>query len=430
MKLTNDIKLYVIAKIITIFSWVFIIKLFTNNLTATDYGNYSLTYTLIVLISAAGSVWITSSFVRFYPDAEQKNKLKLFNYLSVKATIPSIGVGLILLTLILSSLYFFNILQYDLIIYVLISLCFLGHISFLLYAGYLSAAREIKLYVLIVTLQITLYVGISAYLLANSELKLTAIFIALLISYTPLIFVVKNPINAIYNYTKIAQRLNVKGLNKYGRYGFPILFMSISIQVNSVADQYILKFYHLHDEVGMYAAFYTLSEKSLFVAYQVLSISALPIAFRYWEGGELVKCYKLFWKIIFLYAIMGLIGIAILLIFDVELTSLIINESYSAGIFIMPYILAGVFFGGFAALFSDVLLLKKKTLLLAKIYIFGAFINIFLNFILIPIYGMLGAAASTFISYTIIFLALTFQLIRSTDIFKVIFLNQNSKPER
>ncbi|MDG1857909.1 MAG: hypothetical protein P8I94_02325, partial [Emcibacteraceae bacterium] len=74
MKISSDLKLYIIAKIVTVFSWVLIINIFTQNLTPTEYGNYSLTYTLIILISSGGTVWITTSFVRFYPEFIKKNK--------------------------------------------------------------------------------------------------------------------------------------------------------------------------------------------------------------------------------------------------------------------------------------------------------------------------------------------------------------------
>jgi O-antigen/teichoic acid export membrane protein len=427
MKITSDLKLYALAKIVTVFSWVAIIKIFTQNLTAAEYGNYSLIYTLLVLISAGSTVWITTSFVRFYPEALQKNKLAAFNYLGSKATLPSMAVGLCLLLSVLAVLFYLNILQLTLSFYLLISMCFIGHMIFLLSSAYLSAAREIKRYVLLVSSQIFLYVSISAFLFVNSELNISAVFLGLLISYTPLVFAAKSPKELFKNASKFTKRFNTKGLDKYRQYGFPILFMSISIQLNSVADQYILKFYQMHDEVGMYAAFYTLSEKSLFIVYQLLSISALPIAFRYWEQGEKKRSYVIFWQIILTYVIVGLSGIAVLLYFGHELTSLLIDESYMAGIYIMPFVLAGVFLGGCAALFSDVLLLKKQTLLLAKCYIFAAIINIILNFFLIPHHGMIGAAVATLISYSIIFLLLIFNLKSKTKMFKILIVRRNDR---
>ncbi|MDG1707557.1 MAG: polysaccharide biosynthesis C-terminal domain-containing protein [Emcibacteraceae bacterium] len=424
MKISSDLKLYIIAKIVTVFSWVLIINIFTQNLTPTEYGNYSLTYTLIILISSGGTVWITTSFVRFYPEFIKKNKQQLFYYLGVKAAIPSIIAGLFLFLSIIGSLYFLDILQYNFIIYLLISLSLLGHMVFLLYSTYLSAVRDIKRYVLLVSGQIFLYVSISTILFNYSEFKIEAIFCGMLLSYLPIILMIQNPKSYIKTFISFTKRVNTVGLTKYRIYGFPILFMSVSIQLNSVADQYILKFYNLHNEVGMYAAFYTLSEKSLFMVYQVLSISTLPIAFRYWENGEFNRSYKLFWKIIIAYMVISLIGIIILLNFDYELTSLLINQSYMEGVFIIPYILIGVFLGGCAALFSDVLLLKKQTMLLAKCYISAAIINIVLNFILIPQYGMIGAASSTLISYTIIFILLFYYMKRNTGMLDVIFRNR------
>jgi O-antigen/teichoic acid export membrane protein len=415
MKITNDIKYYGVAKLITIFSWLAILKLFTDNLSPQEYGNYSLTYTLIVLLSASASMWITTSIIRFYPDALERDKLKLFSYIGIQAVIPTFVVGILLLGLGFLILNVFEILQYNFLIYFLVLFCFFGHLSFLLYSSYLSGARSLGKYLILIALQISLYLGCSVYFINVLGMKLEGVFLGLVISYLPILFLAKISISHLL---KVAKKIKLKRFQKYARYGFPIVFMSISIQLNSVADQYILKFYQFHIEVGMYAAFYVISEKSLFVAYQVLSISALPIVFRYWEKGDFVKSYKLLWQVIIVYTFLGLIGIGLLLCFDEELTSLIINERFMAGIYIMPYVLSGVFLGGFAALMSDVLLLKKKTLLLAKVYISGAFFNILLNFILIPIYGMLGAAIATFISYAFIFILMVYYLYVTTDMFK------------
>ena len=141
MKITNDIKYYGVAKLITIFSWLAILKLFTDNLSPQEYGNYSLTYTLIVLLSASASMWITTSIIRFYPDALERDKLKLFSYIGIQAVIPTFVVGILLLGLGFLILNVFVILQYNFLIYFLVLFCFFGHLSFLLYSKESKIAR-------------------------------------------------------------------------------------------------------------------------------------------------------------------------------------------------------------------------------------------------------------------------------------------------
>ncbi|MGB2868991.1 MAG: polysaccharide biosynthesis C-terminal domain-containing protein [Bacteroidota bacterium] len=75
--------------------------------------------------------------------------------------------------------------------------------------------------------------------------------------------------------------------------------------------------------------------------------------------------------------------------------------AYWPGVQIVPYILLSYVFTGAYVVFVVGVYLEKKTKYLPLVTGAGALVNIGLNFLLIPIYGILGAALATLCSYIV-----------------------------
>src|SRR5699024_6577239 len=68
------------------------------------------------------------------------------------------------------------------------------------------------------------------------------------------------------------------------------------------------------------------------------------------------------------------------------------------GLTIVPLILAAYWFHGWYMNFSAGIFIKEKTAILPKITLIGASVTIIFNIILIPFFGMMGAASATILS--------------------------------
>jgi len=77
----------------------------------------------------------------------------------------------------------------------------------------------------------------------------------------------------------------------------------------------------------------------------------------------------------------------------------IINPAYWSGLGIVPIILLGYLFNGLYVNFMAGIYIEKKTSHLPYITGIGAAINVVVNFLLIPKFGMFGAAWATFFAY-------------------------------
>ena len=80
----------------------------------------------------------------------------------------------------------------------------------------------------------------------------------------------------------------------------------------------------------------------------------------------------------------------------------LVGEDFTSGLSVLPWICAGYLFHGAYILQLPGPYITNNTVAVALIRGVGALINILLNFILIPLLGIHGAAISTFIAFVLI----------------------------
>jgi O-antigen/teichoic acid export membrane protein len=102
--------------------------------------------------------------------------------------------------------------------------------------------------------------------------------------------------------------------------------------------------------------------------------------------------------------IIGLFVSAALVSFRVPIIKIFSSPEYLAAAPAMAILAVFPVFLILTYLFHQILLLEKQKKTLIKGYVFAPLLNIALNFVLIPVFGIGGAAIATVVSYSAIFL--------------------------
>ena len=182
------------------------------------------------------------------------------------------------------------------------------------------------------------------------------------------------------------------------RSSLPLIFSLVVIGINLKIDQVLIEIFLDHESVGKYAAAARISEAWYFVPAALLS-SYFPEIVKQIKNHNLVRgkiinlCTLLFYTAF---------GVALFTTLAADfLVSLIFGKAYIAGASVLKiHIWAGVFiFIGIPI--SKVLIAKKLEIYHVYGKSLAALLNIILNIIFIPAYGIQGAAWSTLISYAI-----------------------------
>ena len=186
-------------------------------------------------------------------------------------------------------------------------------------------------------------------------------------------------------------------------FGLPTVPSAFSGMMLQVADRPIMTAMAGADMTGLYQANYRLGIPMMMLV-SVFEFAYKPFYLTHYkdEGAE-----TLFARIFTYFTVLcaGLFLCISFFIGDIVQLKIgsttIINASYWSGIGIIPIILAGYFFNGAATNFAAGLHIHKKTGWLPIATGIAAIVNITLNILLIPMWGMYGAAWATFTAYAI-----------------------------
>ncbi|MCF7861662.1 flippase [Candidatus Woesearchaeota archaeon] len=200
---------------------------------------------------------------------------------------------------------------------------------------------------------------------------------------------------------------------------WPLILSSVAVVIYMKIDQVMIGQMLGDTEVGLYAAAARISEAWYFIPV-VISASIFPALIKAKNKGK--KLYMQMMQKLFDIVIWISIVIALLMTFfsNILVTSLFGKEYIVASYVLSIHIWAGVFvFFGVAN--GKYLVNENLTKIALYKTILGAISNIILNIILIPKYGINGAALATLISYFISAL-LTNILFKKTRIILKMFL--------
>ena len=176
-------------------------------------------------------------------------------------------------------------------------------------------------------------------------------------------------------------------------YSLPLIPLTAATSIMYFTDRIFIKYLEDLSSLGIYglgARFATI----ITVIIGGFSMAIAPLVFQKHldeqTNVELKKIFNLFIAI-------GTTGLLILSFFAKETVILLSNERYIDAYTVMPYLyLSAIFIG--LNMFSHGLYIKKKTGLMSLITVIFAGMNVALNFLLIPDYGIQGAAIATVIS--------------------------------
>jgi O-antigen/teichoic acid export membrane protein len=186
-------------------------------------------------------------------------------------------------------------------------------------------------------------------------------------------------------------------------FGFPLVPAGIAGFVLDLSDRYFLKLYGTLSEVGLYALGYRLGE----IIWEV--VWAMQLAYpQFVLVNEKDPQAPHLYARVFTYYFAGLGFIVLILsVYAQEIVRVMAAPEYHQAYRVVPLIALGQLFRGFVLIGPVGLTLKRKTTYHALMAMIAATLNLWLNYLWIPPYGMVGAAAATAIAFGVQALLIT-----------------------
>lgn len=223
-----------------------------------------------------------------------------------------------------------------------------------------------------------------------------AYILAILASALLSIYFVKWKILPILGKAKL---IEIKG--KLLDYSWPLIFTSLLLYVIGWTDTFMIGYFKSVSDVGIYNAALP-TAGLLFVIPLTLATIFFPLATQLYSKDKkeaFDNIYRTATKWLFL---TNLFLLTVFLIFSKEVLVFIFGGNYSAGAFSLAVLSTGYFLSFMSKNSEKVLLVLEKSKLIFFNLIIASVVNVVLNYILIPKYGINGSAVATSISYVLV----------------------------
>jgi len=168
--------------------------------------------------------------------------------------------------------------------------------------------------------------------------------------------------------------------------------------VNSHLDIVILGIFRDSEEVGVYRVVTQLAISLLF-ALNALQMVVQPYFSEFYTSGERARLQKLVTMSSNILLLVSILASVVLIIFPGFLLSMLFGEEYREGAIALQVLVAGLVFKAVLGFGATLLMMAGQEHLTMKITGIAAASNIILNLILVPSFGMLGAAVSTALTF-------------------------------
>lgn len=185
-------------------------------------------------------------------------------------------------------------------------------------------------------------------------------------------------------------------------FGMPMIAYEISGIILNLGDRYVIQAQMGTEALGQYSAAYNLCEYLQTVVMASLAQAVTPIYLRMWEQSGDTDTRKFVERALRFYIIVGVAMLAGVTAVGQDILVLLASEKYLAGASVIPYVVAGMLVSGAVPIFGAGIFIHKQNHLMIPCVAFAAVLNIILNILLIPYFGLVAAGLATLICFIVV----------------------------
>jgi len=386
--------------------------LLARNLTKIEYGLFYSVFALIGLLSLFRNLGLGEALVKFIPEFLVKKKKELLKGSIITVLLLQllsstiIVIIFIFLSGFLSRNYFHNPLSVLVLNILLIG--FLISVFEYLYGSIFAGFQKMKYISLIDFTRTSIVLSITFVLFFfNKSIFMPSI--AYLMAYLIVPFIYFPFLKKIFpGFIKTKSKFSRKLTKKLISFSLPVAIGAFGWLVLTYTDTLTLTYFKGLEHVALYNVALPIAGLLWYFSRSIITVF-FPMSSELW-----IKNKRYLQKgVIFLqkYSFALIIPFALIMFsFPDIIIRILFGEGYVAASSALKILALGTIIYTVAAINSSVLNAVNKPRLNTKIILFGAVLNIFLNFILIPKYSIVGAATATSASYLFILLLTTYKL--------------------
>ncbi|RMA93317.1 flippase [Hydrogenothermus marinus] len=398
-----------VIKVLGLIAGYIFTLIITRGYGAEAMGIFALSFTVLQIASVVGRVGMDTALLRFVAEYSSQGKWDIVKDIYKKAIKLVIPISLILSILVfLLSPYIAEYIFHKPYLFKYFQIVSIGILPFVLlyiHTESIRGLKKIKEYMFLqqagIFILSSIILGLITFFIYKNFLHIRDISqIPLLVFIFSIIII---SITAYFLWIKFIQKRQEQKIDKeklsYAKIlhvSIPMLFSSSLALIMGWTDTIMLGMFRTEEEVGIYNVALRLATVTSITLMAINTIAAPKFA-EFWGKKDiegLSKVAQQSTKIVFWTSFPILI---IFLIFPKQILD-IFGEEFKAGALALIVLTIGQFVNAVAGSVGYILDMTGNQKFVQNIIFIGALLNIILNYLLIPIFGILGAAIASAIS--------------------------------
>lgn len=372
-----------------------LLPLYTRFLSLSDYGSLEIVFMSGSVLGMLFGFLISSGFVRYYYERDEEGYHDELLSSAVWFTV-SISLPLMVLCFLYSrdiAVILFDSGAAGVYLRLIAVSTFLVALNQIFY-NLLMVRERARRYVTLNIMTLLVSIVFAIVFVAGFGWAVRGVLLAQVIGFSAefIFLLLSVPVRNILNmsFARIGEMLT---------YSLPLIPLQISSFVLELSDRYFLKAYRGFDDVGIYALGYKFAAVVPLLAIQPLK-GFTPYIYSLISTPE--KCKQTLADF-FRYYLAGVLSLALVIsVFSREVIMVMADASYHSGWTVVFVLCLSYVFYSMVNLASYAIEIVRKNWISGIFWVFAATINVFLNILLIPPLGGMGAAVATTLSYLLI----------------------------
>jgi len=394
--LRNTVKhtaIYSLGNLSTKIIGLILLPLYTTYLTTAEYGIFSILEITSQFFTTLVSLGLSAGMMRWYAVENDDRRRRVIVFSTWAATF---FMALLVNIAFLPANNWFSMIFFDradfssyfLLLWIWVGLDVLNRVPFELF----RLKEKSLLFIAMVIIKFTAVLLLNIYFIVFLEMGVKGIILSqvignLMVTIGTLPFLLKNT----------HFRLDTRILKEISLFSIPLVLSSVATMALALSDRYLIKYFLDYSEVGIYSLGYKVASVIHMFLVQSFLLGFAPLAYKIFDQPEARRYFAR----VTTYFTYAMIVLALLLIFyakEVIALSSSGNEDFVLAFDVIPLLCLAVIFRGLNSIVSMGLHYVKKTRFNLLIVIVVAVFNIGINFLLIPAFGIYGAATASLLA--------------------------------
>ena len=411
MTVAKDTVVYMLAKVAEAVLGVLTLSAYSHYFAPEMNGRYDVVNKAIVIIAPICALWLQQGAARYVNTCEADGDAKpfystvVFTWLTIAAAVLALGGGGLLL--VTRGFAESEAVQGFLALYepswLWLALCCIVTFS----AGQIVASLAGAKRRIVLSLSISLF---TAGMKLVVPVTLSALFGAR-VEWILLTLLLCDGTAAIFGSIRLGLWKQVK-LSAYSKkmlalfavFGVPLIGNFITTTVLNASDRFLIVSLAGDKQNGIYSMNYAIASAAVTALTMGASRGSYPNILKAWGQKDNALALQLISQAVRLFLLITLPAVAGLSVLAPRITGLLLDAAYHNGAGVIPWVGFGLLFLGLTEYSNKHWELSAQTTVIFRNSAISGGVNMLLNVILLPRFGYMAAAVSTFLGFLLYFL--------------------------